>query len=138
VQLNAHQPFLTKLYESSPHLPALTWCRHVVTGWSIASRNKEMVYEIHFRRLASEPSMEIVLRRPFSDEIEDYREYKRIRQAVRLAQHEASGAERGGVLPSVNVSCDGALEELGDDFSDLEAHDSFVVIESRWASESKE
>ena len=97
-----------------------------------------MVYETHFRRLASEPSMEIVLRRPFSDEIEDYREYKRIRHAVRLAQHEASGAERGGVLPSVNVSCDGTFEELEDNFSDLEAHDSFVVVESHRGSESKE
>ena len=128
--MNAHQLVLTKHCELPLHVPALTLCRHVVTGWSIASRNKEMVYEVQFKRLASEPSMETVLRRPFSDEIEDYREYKRIRHAVRLAQHETVGAKRGDVLPTVNVSGDGVLEEVEDDFSDLEPHDSFVVNES--------
>lgn len=58
-----------------------------MTGWSVAKDPKtgKLEYEIQFKRLNSELSMDVVLRRPFSDEVEDYREYKRLRQAARDA-----------------------------------------------------
>ncbi|KXT15574.1 hypothetical protein AC579_9969 [Pseudocercospora musae] len=59
--------------------------RHRVTGWTIKhdNRTNQMVYIVNFRRLVSESSMELVLKRPWSDEIEDYTEYKRIRDLQR-------------------------------------------------------
>ncbi|KXT04541.1 hypothetical protein AC578_8663 [Pseudocercospora eumusae] len=58
---------------------------HKVTGWTIKHDNKtnRMVYIVNFQRLASESSMELVLKRPWSDEIEDYTEYKRVRNLQR-------------------------------------------------------
>ena len=60
-------------------------CRHRVVGWSISRdvKTEEIVYLIKFQRLPSEPGMETVLCRPWSDEVEDYLEYKRIRREQR-------------------------------------------------------
>lgn len=85
------------------------WHRHIVVGWSIAPnpKTKEMIYDIRFKRLASEPNMDIVLRRPFTDEVEDYKEYKRLRQITRDRQQEAARTERGAFMPAVTISQDG-------------------------------
>lgn len=88
-------------------------CRHVVTGWAITrnAHTKEMVYEISFKRLANEPSMDTVLRRPFSDEVEDYKEYKRLRQTLRAEQEEAANATKGVITPTFTISIDGTAED---------------------------
>ena len=117
----------------------LTGSSHKVTGWSITMRGKEMVYDIQFKRLASETSMDAVLRRPYSDEIEDYKEYKRIRNAIRLAHEEAAKAIQIVKTPTFTISSDGADDDgdASDDASDdgeelleevLETHDSVLAV----------
>jgi hypothetical protein len=102
----------------------------VVTGWSITLRNKDIVYDIQFKRLASEASMDMVLRRPFSDEIEDYREYKRIRDVMRSAQKDGTKVKRETAPPTVTFSTDGAFDDLVDVFSNVDLRDS--VMRSSW------
>ena len=82
--------------------------------------------------------MESVLRRPFSDEIEDYREYKRIRQAARSAQQQqhAAKSKKDAASPVVTISSDGACDDMGgyfsdlSDFGDAQVHDSVLVNEN--------
>ncbi|KAI7459570.1 hypothetical protein KC351_g17643 [Hortaea werneckii] len=61
---------------------------HKVSGWTVRTdpQSKQVVYEITFTRLASEPSMAQVQRRPFAEEVEDYKEYKRLRDVHRKKQ----------------------------------------------------
>ncbi|KAI6868063.1 hypothetical protein KC343_g11870 [Hortaea werneckii] len=61
---------------------------HKVSGWTVRTDqlSKQIVYEITFTRLASEPSMTQVQRRPFAEEVEDYKEYKRLRDVHRKKQ----------------------------------------------------
>ncbi|KAF2860102.1 hypothetical protein K470DRAFT_217853 [Piedraia hortae CBS 480.64] len=56
-----------------------------VTGWRVLpdEKTKKTKYEIGFKRLENEPSMSSVLRRPTTDEVEDYTEYKRLRRRRR-------------------------------------------------------
>lgn len=92
------------------------------------------MYEIHFKRLASEISMDIVLRRPYSDEIEDYREYKRIRQAARLAQEQTAKVKRETTSPIVTISSDGASDvlEMNDHgIAKIDAHNSILIVRSQ-------
>ncbi|EMC92317.1 hypothetical protein BAUCODRAFT_151729 [Baudoinia panamericana UAMH 10762] len=58
---------------------------HKVTGWYIQldSRTRTTVYYINFKRLPDQLSMDTVLARPWTEEVEDYREYKRMRHAAR-------------------------------------------------------
>lgn len=83
-------------------------CRHRITGWSIyrSLTTKDMIYEIKFERLSTETSMDLVLRRPFADEIEDYKEYKRLRQLHREQVFEV-GNSRSEAM--------GQVQELGKD-----------------------
>lgn len=92
-----------------------TLFRHKVTGWSIGMdpKSKSVVYDISFKRLPSELSMDLVLCRPWSDEAEDYKEYKRIRQLVRDRNSEAVKA-RLDKVPTFAVSSDGAAEVFKD------------------------
>ncbi|KAF7189105.1 hypothetical protein HII31_09527 [Pseudocercospora fuligena] len=78
---------------------------HKVTGWTIKHDNKtnQMVYIVNFQRLASESSMELVLKRPWSDEIEDYTEYKRIRNLQR-------GKQKAASKPVLTLATDGINE----------------------------
>lgn len=83
---------------------------HVVTGWSICTdpKTKQMVYDIYFTRLSSEVSMDVVLRRPFADEVEDYKEYKRLRHVSRDPQ-EGSELKLNSAL---SISSDGTVDTL--------------------------
>ena len=85
-----------------------------MTGWSIApnDKTKEMVYEIKFQRLASEPSMDVVMRRPYSDEVEDYKEFKRLRQLAREKQEEGTKAQKEAAAPKLTVFVDGTLDMM--------------------------
>jgi hypothetical protein len=47
-----------------------------------------MVYDITFKRLTSESSMEAVLQRPWTEEIEDYARYKRLKRSAREKRQE--------------------------------------------------
>ena len=76
-----------------------------------------MVYEIKFKRLATELSMDLVLRRPYLDEVEDYKEYKRIRQVYR-DREVATRAKKRATMPVLTVSSDGQLD-LDDDANQL-------------------
>lgn len=54
--------------------------------------------------------MDVVLRRPFADEVEDYKEYKRLRQMHR-EQNAGVGNSRGEVAGSARVPpTDGAAD----------------------------
>ena len=64
--------------------------------------------------------MDFVLCRPYSDEIEDYREYKRLRQLARVKY------EKGSTSPILNISPDGTLDEIEDDKTETELHDSLT------------
>jgi hypothetical protein len=64
-----------------------------------------VTYIVRFRRLSTENDMSLVLCRPWSDEAEDYVEYKRIRREERMRQ--GLGAHVGRI--------DGAGEERLDD-----------------------
>ena len=77
-----------------------------------------MVYEVNFKRLASEQSMDVVLRRPYSDELEDYREYKRLRNLAREKQ------EKGSTSPLLTFSSDGAGEGVEKEKIEEEGRDS--------------
>lgn len=79
-----------------------------------------MVYEITFKRLPSKPSQDVILRRPFSDEFEDYKEYKLIREAVRTQQEEAARA-RQITSPPLIIAPDGTVELSDDEASDTSA-----------------
>jgi hypothetical protein len=48
-----------------------------------------MVYDITFKRLTSESSMETVLQRPWTEEAEDYAKYKRLKSSARDKRQEA-------------------------------------------------
>lgn len=70
-----------------------------------------MIYKVKFERLASETSMDAVLRRPFADEVEDYKEYRRLRQLYR-GQAIGSGRPRSDAIgPSHHRDTDGAADE---------------------------
>lgn len=69
--------------------------------------SRETVYEVKFKRLASEPSIDVVLKRPYSDEIEDYQEYKRLHQVERERQEDVGKVRQPVGMPAVTVSQDG-------------------------------
>ncbi|KAH9822002.1 hypothetical protein Tdes44962_MAKER04899 [Teratosphaeria destructans] len=86
---------------------------HKVTAWSIRQdrKTKEHIYDITFTRLSTEPSMEsIVLCRPWAEEVEDYKQYKRLRQLARSAQHKASELEQSKDVANVSTTIDGTFD----------------------------
>lgn len=109
--------------------------RHKIAGWSIhrEARTKEIIYEVRFERLAVESSMDTVLRRPFADEIEDYREYKRLRQLHRGQGMEIGNSRSEFVGPTRNVVTDGAVDEK--DISEL-LREMGAEAESLWEESS--
>ncbi|KAK3671336.1 hypothetical protein LTR78_008796 [Recurvomyces mirabilis] len=84
---------------------------HKVSGWSIKrdAKTKAMVYDIHFVRLPDQQPMEEVLCRPWTEEIEDYKEYKRLRFLVRDKKAEAVRSV-AGALSTLAGSADGACD----------------------------
>lgn len=74
-------------------------------GWTVKTDPKtaETVFLITFKRLPNEVSMEAVLSRPYTDEVEDYTEYKRLRHVHREKQKETS-------KPGLQLSADGSLD----------------------------
>ena len=64
-------------------------CRYRVVGWRIKYNGvaRSWSYDIDFRRLSNQLPMSEVLHRPISDELDDYKEYKRIRQTVRSSRN---------------------------------------------------
>ena len=85
-----------------------------------------MVYEVKFKRLPSELSMDLVLRRPFSDEVEDYREYKRLRSIMRSNQEEAAKAKKEATTPALTVSTDGTVEVYEDETAEAPFQSRFT------------
>ena len=73
------------------------------------------MYEVKFERLTSEISMEDVLRRPYSDEIEDYKEYKRLRDVFRDQQQDVTRPRVHAVAPTLTLTTDGAGDSLHTD-----------------------
>ncbi|KAK0322479.1 hypothetical protein LTR82_006438 [Friedmanniomyces endolithicus] len=89
---------------------------HRVAGWTIKldAKKKEMVYFISFKRLPDQVSMDEVLRRPWTEEIEDYRGYKRLRRLARDQQTEATGPRLNLATPTVTFSTDGVVDVYED------------------------
>jgi hypothetical protein len=66
-----------------------------VAGWSIYydTSIKTWFYDIKFTRLPCETTMEEVLCRPWAEEVDDYKEYKRIRNEMHARRvREAGGS----------------------------------------------
>lgn len=59
--------------------------------------------------------MDGALTRPWICEVEDYQEYKRLRQLAREKQSETAKAKRNENLPALTVSSDGTMEVFEDD-----------------------
>ncbi|EME47406.1 hypothetical protein DOTSEDRAFT_31847 [Dothistroma septosporum NZE10] len=74
---------------------------HTVTGWTVKqdAKTSQTVVTVSFMRLSSEVNMDAVLCRPWSDEVEDYTEYKRLRRE----HHD----KKDGRPPSI-IASDGA------------------------------
>jgi hypothetical protein len=66
--------------------------RYKVVSWSIVldPASKRMVYDITFQRLFSESSMDAVLQRPWTEEVEDYARYKRLKRDAKEKRQEAA------------------------------------------------
>lgn len=77
-------------------------------GWTLKKETKtnEVVIVVTFKRLPTENSIDTVLCRPWSDEVEDYAEYKRIRKQYRDKQSEAMNWP----LTAPTVQTDGARD----------------------------
>ncbi|KAK1035797.1 hypothetical protein LTR33_016428 [Friedmanniomyces endolithicus] len=88
----------------------------LVAGWTIKmdAKKKEMVYFISFKRLPDQLSMDEVLRRPWTEEIEDYREYKRLRRLARDKQTETAGPRIDLATPTGTTSMDGIVDVYED------------------------
>ena len=58
-------------------------------GWSIKHDGDTNAwhYDIQFRRLEPESPMSAVLARPLEEEVDDYKEYKRLRHTIQLQQN---------------------------------------------------
>lgn len=63
-----------------------------VTSWSIVRdpTTKQLVYDIAFKRLATESSIDTVFQRPWTEEVEDYGRYKRLKRGARERRLEAA------------------------------------------------
>lgn len=83
--------------------------RHKVTGWTLKKETKtnEVVIIITFNRISTESSIDTVLCRPWSDEVEDYAEYKRIRKLYRDKQSEAMNSPLTALDPRTDSAFDG-------------------------------
>ncbi|KAK0811335.1 hypothetical protein LTR38_003663 [Friedmanniomyces endolithicus] len=88
----------------------------LVAGWTIKmdAKKKEMLYFISFKRLPDQLSMDEVLRRPWTEEIEDYREYKRLRRLARDKQTETARPRIDLATPTVTFSTDGIVDVYED------------------------
>jgi len=66
------------------------YTRYRVVGWHIKydAAKKCWSYDIEFQRLESELPITDALRRPRSDELDDYKEYKRLRHIARLSKNQ--------------------------------------------------
>lgn len=85
--------------------------RYKVASWSIShdARTDRLHYDITFKRLPNEAPIDAVLVRPWAEEIEDYREYKRLRQAAKAKVVENEAPVTDHRKASV-ISTDGAEE----------------------------
>lgn len=70
-----------------------------------------MVYDITFKRLPSESNMDDVLQRPWTEEIEDYKLYKKLKTEEKEKRLEAA-EEKANVQ---TVTSDGAVDERVDE-----------------------
>lgn len=64
--------------------------RYKITGWSLKTNftSKETEYIVKFQRLPHQTGFEQVLERPWAEELEDYMEYKRIRDVEHMKRKE--------------------------------------------------
>ncbi|KAL1584640.1 hypothetical protein WHR41_06829 [Cladosporium halotolerans] len=84
-----------------------------VASWSIIrdSSTDHMSYDITFKRLPSESSMEDVLQRPWTEEIEDYKEYKRVKKEAKDKREEALRKTKEHGPGVVVTASDGPADE---------------------------
>ncbi|QIW96194.1 hypothetical protein AMS68_001712 [Peltaster fructicola] len=104
-----------------------------VVGWSIHldKYTKATVFDIQFLRLASEGPMDAVLCRPYTDEVEDYREFKRLRHHALMTQVKTSKLARMGIPPFV-LTTDGVHEEVDEAVDEAVAMPGMCSLEDWW------
>lgn len=90
-------------------------------GWTIKTdpKTSETVFLITFKRLPNEVSMDTVLSRPFTDEVEDYTEYKRLRHVHREKQKLSPG-------PGLQFSADGSIDVFQDETAQTPFQEMFT------------
>ncbi|KAK4542675.1 hypothetical protein LTR36_006247 [Oleoguttula mirabilis] len=98
---------------------------HKVTSWSIVTepKTKSVTYDISFKRLPSERNMDEVLRRPWTEEIEDYKEATRLRH---LARDKLNKAKKNEMLLAVARPGDGAVDVFEDETAETPFQSSFT------------
>lgn len=95
-----------------------------MTGFTITrdKLTKSMLYEVHFKKVATDTDtndrdLKALLMRPWAEEVEDYKEYKRLRTLARDTERAALDAsvETGVALTATDGSAETCwtLVELG-------------------------
>lgn len=94
-----------------------------MTGFTITmdKGSKEMIYNVQFKRitLGDEKKdldrLESILQRPWSDEVEDYKEYKVLRRAAREKESAGiAGPRSNDPTPALALGSDGVMD-VGED-----------------------
>lgn len=89
--------------------------RYKITGWSLKrdSRTRETEYIVNFQRLPNQVSFETVLARPWVDELEDYTEYKRLRDVEHAKQKEKEDRQPKSPdsVPAIDGMADANISE---------------------------
>ncbi|KAI5367416.1 putative PUA-like superfamily, SRA-YDG superfamily protein [Septoria linicola] len=75
-----------------------------ITGWSVKhnTRTNEVDFVVKFRRLPAQAAFETVLARPWTEEVEDYREYKRLRDLKRSKSKENKKPDTVNPVPVID------------------------------------
>ncbi|KAG9952593.1 hypothetical protein KCU85_g1956, partial [Aureobasidium melanogenum] len=102
-----------------------------VSGWRITQdpKTKEINYYISFDRLHSEPPLGPVLEHPTAEELDDYREYKRIRKELRQSRSLLRHGLRFGASNTASTSTQDRMSLL----KKTESHDTAKSIEKSFS-----
>lgn len=111
-----------------------------VNSWSIVRdpQTKKMVYDITFKRLESEGSMDNVLQRPWTEEIEDYKYYKKFKAEAREKRLQAVRQSVQNDPARAVTASDGAVDERVDEMVDEDSDEgNWRVFEDETAESPK-
>ncbi|KAF2216261.1 hypothetical protein CERZMDRAFT_81401 [Cercospora zeae-maydis SCOH1-5] len=87
-----------------------------IVGWSLKfdKKSNETVYTVNLKRLAGQVDFETVLARPWSDELEDYKEYKRLHdlEHAKLKTRQTEKQDSATIQNTLDGTSDGPAAEI--------------------------